>query len=145
MTQKHISIQERTTIIPSAAENYLLHDMPCYRECGLTRGASAYALHRLCRADYFEFELRQYIGGRTRTLHSLNREVSSFLSLDEFSARTLITISLDVVQYHILTNEWYELMPRYLSARRRIQKKFRIENPPVTPTGNGLAFKSKSD
>ena len=135
MTQKHIPTQAfaQATLIPSAAENYLNHEMPRYRECGLAMDVSAYARLLLTRTDYFEFWLRRYVGGRDRTLHGMNYEIRSFLALDERGAKGMIAFSLEAIRQTILENEWYEVMPKYLIARQRIQKKFGIEDlPPAT-------------
>lgn len=139
MTQKNSLIHERTPIIPAAAENYLF-DEPHYRKCGLAMGVNTYAKMLLGRTDTFEFWLRRYIGGRARTLHRVNYEVRDFLFFDERSARGMIAFSLDAVQYTLLTNEWYELMGRYQTARQRIQKKFGIEDIPQA-TWQLLGFK----
>lgn len=144
MTQKPVQtpVLTGTTIIPPAAENYLIHEMPRYRQCGLAMNVSPYAKLLLSRTDYFEFELRQYIGGRVRTLHGINYEIRSFFALDERSARLIIAFSLGAVRQTILQNEWYECMERYLIARQRIQKKFGIGDLPPA-MWQQLGYKSK--
>jgi hypothetical protein len=130
MTQKHTRTPAfaHSTVIPSAAENYLYDELPRYRECGLAMGVSARARLLLTRTDYVEFWVRRYIGGRDKTLHSANYEIRSFLALDDWGARRMIAFSLDALQQTILENEWYECMPRYLTARRRIQRQFAIQD-----------------
>lgn len=132
MTQKLVQspVFADTTAIPSAAENYLIHEMPRYRECGMAMDVSSYARLLLTRTDYFEFWLRRYVGGQDRALHGMNYEIRSFLALDERCAKGMIAFSLEAVRQTILTNEWYEVMPRYLKVRQRIQKKFGIEDIP---------------
>lgn len=124
-----------TTVKLPSVEDYLL-GLPRYREYGVAMGVDARARLLLSRTDYVEFNLRHYISGRSKTLHSLNREVQSFLSLDDSAARTMIAFSLQAVEQTILINEWYELMPRYLTARRRIQKRFGLL---IEPDNNYLS------
>lgn len=111
----------QTTINVSSVEDFLL-GIPRYREAGYEMNVSAYAGRLLHRTDSFEFELRQYLAGESKTLYHLNRSIKTFLALNHTSARAMILFSLNAVEATILSNEWYELMPRFRKTRRHVQK-----------------------
>lgn len=115
----------QTTVDPRQVEGFLL-SLPRYYELGRELGVSQKARMILYRTDGFEFELRQYLAGETRTRYHLNRSVRFFLALDQNAARTMILYSLDAVRDRLLASEWYEIMPRYEKTRQHICKTFNI-------------------
>jgi hypothetical protein len=82
-------------------------------------------------ADYFEFHLRRYTVGKTKTMHRVFAEVRQFLDFDPERAQSFIPILIDRVEQTILLNEWYELMPRYEIARVRIRQTFGFNPMPI--------------
>lgn len=118
-------IFNQTTINVDSVTDFLL-DLPRYREAGRALGVSSYAGRLLYCTDSFEFEMRQYLAGETKTRYHLNRSTRTFLLLDDPSARTMIRFSLNAVEATLLDNEWYEVMPRYRNVRRHMQKTFGI-------------------
>lgn len=111
---------EQTTISLGSVEDFLL-GIPRYREAGYAVGVTPYAGRLLLRTDGFEFELRQYLAGESRTLYHLNRSARTFLALDDHAARTMISFSLNAVEAALLDNEWYEIMPRFRKVRQHVQ------------------------
>lgn len=116
----------RTTVNIESVGDFLL-GVPRYREAGFEMKVNPYAGRLLHRTDGFEFELRQYLAGETKTLYHLNRSIRTFLALDDSSARAMILFSLNAVEATILNNEWYELMPVLRKIRKHIQTTFTIE------------------
>lgn len=111
----------QTTVDVASVEEFLL-GIPRYREAGYEMKVSACAGRLLHRTDSFEFELRQHLAGETKTRYHLNRSIRTFITLDKTSARAMIIFSLNAVEATILSNEWYELMPRFRKIRQHIQK-----------------------
>lgn len=112
-----------TTIDPQAIEWYANSD-PGFLACIIAVGGSTISREEANHADYFEFHLRRYIVGKTKTMHRVFAEVRQFLAFDLQGAQSFIPILIDRVEQTILLNEWYELMPRYEIARQRIEQKF---------------------
>lgn len=115
----------QTTINVASVEDFLL-GIPRYREAGYEMNVSAYAGRLLHRTDSFEFELRQYLAGESKTRYHLNRSIRTFITLDKTSARAMIIFSLNAVEATILSNEWYELMPRFRKIRKHVQKRITL-------------------
>ena len=80
------------------------------------------------RTNEFETQLKRYlIGVYPKTLHRLFAEIRAFHAVDNDAAPQLIGLSLNVLQTTFLLNEWYEIMPRFTYARKRIERLFGIE------------------
>ena len=120
-----INQPEQTTVNVDELKAYLLA-RPRYQECGKAVGVSSLAASLLARTDCVEFALRQYIGGQTKTLRDVNQEIRRFIAFDERSASAMIDFSLRAVQTTLLDYEAYELMSRYVTARKRIYATFSI-------------------
>ena len=79
------------------------------------------------RTNEFETQIKRYlIGACPRTLRRVFAEVRAFYAVDNDIAPLLINLSLDIVQTTFLLNEWYEIMPRFTFARKRIENTFRV-------------------
>ena len=115
----------RTTIDPQVIEWYVKSD-PGFLACIIEMGGSEIRQKEANHADYFEFHLRRFIVGKTTTMHRVFVEVRQFLAFDSERAQTFIPILIDRVEQTILLNEWYELMPRYELAKRKIGQGFNI-------------------
>lgn len=124
-TQSILTTFTKTTVDVGSVEDFLL-GIPRYREAGYEMNVSAYAGRLLHRTDSFEFELRQHLAGESKTLYHLNRSIRTFLALDNTSARAMILFSLNAVEATILSNEWYELMPRFRKIRQHVQKRITL-------------------
>jgi hypothetical protein len=75
--------------------------------------------------DYFEFHFRHYIAGVTQTLHRVMHETRCFKSLKNIEPDLMDAI-LNCVESEILCLELYELMPRFLKAKKRVIKEMKL-------------------
>ncbi|GAB4020241.1 hypothetical protein GCM10028808_60730 [Spirosoma migulaei] len=116
---------DQTTVDTGELMAYLCK-YPQYLKAGMYAGVGEKALDYLAYTDDVDFWLRGYLMGRPKTLHRLFQEIRGFIAYDEKAARSMTEFVFNVVQETLLLNEWYELMERYLYARKRAQKTFRI-------------------
>ncbi len=90
-----------------------------YHQWGKGHQVSQQALHQLNATDLFEFYLLFYLTGRHKTMQAVLRQVRAFAQEDAHSAHHLIGYSLSATRQHLLTLEWYELLPRLEAVRER--------------------------
>ena len=114
-----------TTIDPQAIASYINSD-PGFLACIVETGGSMIRRKEANYADYFEFHLRRYIAGETKTMHRVFMEIRAFLAFDLDSAQIFIPSLIDRVEQTIMMNEWYELMPRWEQAKGKINQQFGI-------------------
>ena len=108
--------------------NDYLDAIPNYLEAGLSQGVGRYSLKLLNYSDFFEFALKRYLSGRTKTLHQVFWEIREFrTAINENAANHMIAFSLEAVRQVLLLNEFYELMPRYQQAVKKIRDRFKID------------------
>ena len=108
-----------TTLCPTLLKVFL-QTPPQYRQWGVDRQLDAHTLTQLNATDLFEFYLRLYLSGRHKTLQAVLREARAFLIEDPDQAPAFMGYSLALTRQHLLALEWYELLPRWETARTRI-------------------------
>ena len=108
-----------TTLSPAMVKGFL-QTPPRYRQWGVYCHLAPAFLDQLNATDLFEFYLRQYLIGRHKTSQAVLREVRTFVDHDPKGAYHLINYSLSNIRYQLLSLEWYELLPRLETARKRI-------------------------
>ncbi len=118
---------ETTTSID--LQNVLINQFYCYLPRNLE-----YAVYNnfddnckeICdHMDILDFHYRHYIIGNVKTLNKLLFEVTELLNLKtatDYHKRTIIQLVISKTEDIILKHELYELMPRQLNARRKIQE-----------------------
>jgi hypothetical protein len=114
-----------TTVNLSELHKYFNED-PGYLKAEVEAGNDMHSRMLANHADYFEYWLRRYVSGRAKTLHRVFVEVREFIKYDEDEARLLIPLLIEGVSGKLLTNEWYELIPRCQYAHRRIRQTFSL-------------------
>lgn len=119
-----------TTTLDVAALKAYLSGLPGYLKAAEQIGSSPHARDLLNRTDYVDFHFRRYLSGRIQTLHRVFYEIRRFLDLDPEAAPRMIGFALDAIERKLLDNEFFEIMPRYHTARSRINKAFGL-----IPTG----------
>ena len=115
-----------TTINPQVIESYASDD-PGFLECIVKINGSNLHKREANHADYFEYHLRRYVVGKTQTMHRVFAEIRQFRAFNTESASVFIPILIDRVEETIFLNEWYELMPRFERAKKRIKSRFGIQ------------------
>lgn len=108
-----------TTLNPVLVKGFF-QTSPHYHQWGLAHQIDQASLDQLNATDLFELYLRFYLTGRHKTLQAVLREVRDFAHEDANAAHHLIVYSLEDTRQHLLTLEWYELLPRLELARERI-------------------------
>ncbi|RYF61115.1 MAG: hypothetical protein EOO39_31770 [Cytophagaceae bacterium] len=108
-----------TTLNPVLVKGFF-QTVPHYYQWGLTHQIDQRSLAQLNATDLFEFYLRFYLTSRHKTLQAFLREVRAFVKDDANAAHHLIVYSLEDTRQHLLTLEWYELLPRLEGAREQI-------------------------
>lgn len=108
-----------TTLSPALVKGFL-QTSPRYRQWGIRHQLNPASLDQLNATDLFEFYLRQYLTGRHKTPQAVLREVRAFVGHDPRGAYHLINYSLANTRYQLLALEWYELLPRLQTAKKRI-------------------------
>lgn len=108
-----------TTLDPALVRGFL-QTPPPYRRWGVHCQLNQTCLDQLNATDLFDFYLRLYLSGRHKTLQAVLREVRAFVAGAPTEAPYLINYSLSQTRQHLLTLEWYELLPRLETARLRI-------------------------
>ncbi|GAB3958998.1 hypothetical protein GCM10028805_54260 [Spirosoma harenae] len=114
-----------TTVDISKLMRYLLQ-LPRYLEAGEQQGLDAHTRYYLALADGIDFWMRRYLVGRTTTLRQVFREIRDLQELNPIAAQQLAPCILDSIHATLVREEWFELVPKFLSARKRIQKTFQI-------------------
>jgi hypothetical protein len=71
--------------------------------------------------DYFEFHYRHYISDMHKTLHRVLHETRNLTSLKGFD-NEIIKVILKQVEKDILESELYELMPRFIKAKQKVEQ-----------------------
>lgn len=95
-------------------------------EHGIQQGYPAYNLPILQFADKVSVEMRDYLGAISYRLTRLYRVIWEFMTAYEKDARFLIPFTLDHIRGVLLSNEWYELLPRFDRARALIRQRFTL-------------------
>ena len=108
-----------TTLDPVLVKGFI-QTVPHYRQWGLYHGVDPRSLDQLTATDLCEFYLRLYLTGRHKTLQAVLREVRAFVQADAHVAHHLIVYSLADTRQHLLTLEWYELLPRLETASEQV-------------------------
>jgi len=114
-----------STINPNCVSDYLEKGQNLYQQ-GLTLGFTDRFLAMLKIADRVDGEMRQYLLGKSRRMTGLNQIIRHFQGLNPYYAQLLIPLVLECIHQTVLLNEWYELLPRYTKARKRIQQQFTL-------------------
>ncbi|GAB4042277.1 hypothetical protein [Spirosoma jeollabukense] len=118
---------EPNTIVNLTALDAYLNTLPTYPLAGKKQHAGKYALLLLSHVDSFEFAFKSYLAGQEKTLHWVCQEIRQFQRIDVYTANQMVTCSMENVRGVLLGNEWYELLPRYQQATRRIQHRFKLD------------------
>jgi hypothetical protein len=105
-----------TTLNPVLVKGFF-QTPPHYYQWGLAHQIDQRSLDQLNATDLFEFYLRFYLTSRHKTLQAVLREVRVFAQKDANAAHHLIVYSLEDTRRHLLTLEWYELLPRLELAK----------------------------
>lgn len=93
---------------------------------GVAQGYPAKNLPILKLADRVSVELRDYLAAISYRLTRLYRVIREFLASYPDDALFLIPFTLDHVRDVLISNEWFELMPRYERARTLIRQRFNL-------------------
>lgn len=127
MKSRRITLQQRfahTTIQVSDVLEYLRSD-PGYLTSSVDNGDSLVDIMIAGSADQIERWLRWYIAGICPTLRQVFAVIRALMAYDEETARQVIPLLLEKnIHPTLLANEWYEWLPRYEQARRRIRQQF---------------------
>ncbi len=100
---------------------YFVHYLPKYLDETMKREYSHEIQQLANLMDYFEFHFRHYVSGTHLTLHRVLYETRRLFAMKYFEPETATNI-LAVIETDILSNELYELMPRFLKAKKRVIK-----------------------
>ena len=76
--------------------------------------------------DYCQDVSWWYIFGRIETTNFVCEEIGLFLEFEPCDAAKLIVAFFERIKQHLLTEEWYEFMPRYQLLRQKIREEFTI-------------------
>ncbi|WP_298607583.1 hypothetical protein [uncultured Spirosoma sp.] len=86
------------------------------------KGINQLAIDALTQMEFVGLQIRHYVAGYQKTLHRTMREVRHFLFDYPGFALGLIPMMIEIIREVFLSNEWYELMPRFEKAVISIEK-----------------------
>lgn len=109
----------QTSLDPVLIKGFL-QTLPHYHQWGVIHGLNQTVLDQLNATDLFEFYLRQYLSGRHKTLYAVLREARASVRHNPTEGAYFIEYSLSHTRQQLLALEWYELLPRWETARQRI-------------------------
>jgi hypothetical protein len=81
--------------------------------------------------DFVDFHLRRYLSGHAKNLRRVNQEIVAFQAFNSPQAEGSTIAVVAILEKHLLTCEWYELMPRLQDAKEKISKRFGFDFPPI--------------
>lgn len=98
-----------------------IHFIPGYLETAVYADESNEVLLLTNGMDCFEFFLRHYTSGVCKTLHRVLYELRR-LKFCKGYCKTLVIAIMNRIEKDILQNELYELMPRLIKAKKKIER-----------------------
>lgn len=76
--------------------------------------------------DYCQDVSWWYILGQLETTNCACEEIGLFLEFEPRDAARLVVAFFERIEQHLLTEQWYEFMPRYHLLRQKIREEFNI-------------------